>query len=65
MSPAELALFSNTTFAFYTYVAQILKKQSPVTEEEKLLLEVITSDSTTIAATLRKLLHCGEKQLNT
>ncbi|KAM4573665.1 uncharacterized protein PAE49_008419 [Odontesthes bonariensis] len=41
-----------------TYIDKILKKQSPVTEEEKLLLEVITSDSTTIAATLRKLLHC-------
>lgn len=35
-----------------------------MTEEEKLLLEVIRSDSTTIAATLKKLLHCGKKQLN-
>ncbi|XP_031593833.1 uncharacterized protein LOC116318825 [Oreochromis aureus] len=41
-----------------TYIDKILKKQSPVTEEEKLLLEVIRSDSTTIAATLKKLLHC-------
>ncbi|KAL4004018.1 TIMELESS-interacting protein [Sarotherodon galilaeus] len=41
-----------------TYIDKILKKQSPVTEEEKLLLEVISSDSTTIAATLKKLLHC-------
>ncbi|XP_069018533.1 serine-rich adhesin for platelets [Embiotoca jacksoni] len=41
-----------------THIDKILKKQSPVTEEEKLLLEVITSDSTTIATTLKKLLHC-------
>ncbi|KAM7414091.1 hypothetical protein PAMA_019082 [Pampus argenteus] len=41
-----------------TYIDKILKKESPVTDEEKLLLEVITSDSTTIAATLQKLLHC-------
>ncbi|XP_044048978.1 uncharacterized protein YMR317W isoform X2 [Siniperca chuatsi] len=41
-----------------TYIDKILKKESPVTEEEKLLLEVITSDSTTIATTLKKLLHC-------
>ncbi|XP_035498483.2 flocculation protein FLO11 isoform X2 [Scophthalmus maximus] len=41
-----------------TFVDKILKKQSPVTEEEKLLLDVITSDSVTIATTLRKLLHC-------
>ncbi|XP_056242275.1 uncharacterized protein LOC130175761 [Seriola aureovittata] len=41
-----------------TFIDKILKKESPVTEEEKLLLEVITSDSTTIATTLRKLLHC-------
>ncbi|XP_051239134.1 uncharacterized protein LOC127353694 [Dicentrarchus labrax] len=41
-----------------TYIDKILKKDSPVTEEEKLLLEVITSDSTTIATTLKKLLHC-------
>ncbi|XP_040894239.1 mucin-17 [Toxotes jaculatrix] len=41
-----------------TFADKILKKDSPVTEEEKLLLEVITSDSTTIATTLRKLLHC-------
>ncbi|XP_051808328.1 uncharacterized protein LOC110970213 [Acanthochromis polyacanthus] len=32
-----------------TYIDTILKKQSPVTEEEKLLLEVINSDSSTIA----------------
>ncbi|XP_068579288.1 uncharacterized protein [Cebidichthys violaceus] len=37
---------------------KILKKESPVTEEEKLLLEVITSDSVNIATTLKKLLHC-------
>ncbi|KAM9755072.1 uncharacterized protein ACNS7B_007734 [Menidia menidia] len=41
-----------------TYIDKILHKHSPATEEEKLLLEVIASDSTTIAATLRKLLHC-------
>ncbi|XP_067445113.1 nuclear factor of activated T-cells 5 [Thunnus thynnus] len=41
-----------------TYIDKILKKESPVTEEEKLLLEVITSDTTTIATTLQKLLHC-------
>ncbi|XP_041852518.1 uncharacterized protein LOC121647289 isoform X2 [Melanotaenia boesemani] len=41
-----------------TYIDKIMKKQSPATQEEKLLLEVITSDSTTIVATLRKLLHC-------
>ncbi|XP_060932392.1 uncharacterized protein LOC133009008 [Limanda limanda] len=41
-----------------TFIDKILKKESPVTEEEKLLLDVITSDSTTIATTLRKLLHC-------
>ncbi|KAK9517238.1 hypothetical protein VZT92_025123 [Zoarces viviparus] len=41
-----------------TYIDKILKKESPVTEEEKLLLEVITSDSVNIAATLKKLLHC-------
>ncbi|XP_045892828.1 uncharacterized protein LOC123961461 [Micropterus dolomieu] len=41
-----------------TYIDKILKKERPVTEEEKLLLEVITSDSTTIATTLKKLLHC-------
>ncbi|XP_071346139.1 uncharacterized protein [Trachinotus anak] len=41
-----------------TFIDKILKKGSPVTDEEKLLLEVITSDSTTIATTLRKLLHC-------
>uniref|UniRef100_A0A1A8DDP8 TERF1-interacting nuclear factor 2 N-terminal domain-containing protein n=1 Tax=Nothobranchius kadleci TaxID=1051664 RepID=A0A1A8DDP8_NOTKA len=41
-----------------TYIDKILKKQSPVTAEEKLLLEVITSDSKTIAAVLKNLLHC-------
>ncbi|XP_034083008.1 uncharacterized protein LOC117553253 [Gymnodraco acuticeps] len=41
-----------------THIDKILKKASPVTEEEKLLLEVITSDSKSIAATLKKLLHC-------
>ncbi|XP_030586828.1 uncharacterized protein LOC115781337 [Archocentrus centrarchus] len=41
-----------------TYIDKILKKQSPVTEEEKLLLEVITSDPATIATTLKKLLRC-------
>ncbi|XP_053283885.1 uncharacterized protein LOC128445124 isoform X1 [Pleuronectes platessa] len=41
-----------------TFIDKILKKESPVTEEEKLLLDVITSDSTAIAITLRKLLHC-------
>uniref|UniRef100_A0A1A8JDI7 TERF1-interacting nuclear factor 2 N-terminal domain-containing protein n=1 Tax=Nothobranchius kuhntae TaxID=321403 RepID=A0A1A8JDI7_NOTKU len=41
-----------------TYIDKILKKQSPVTAEEKLLLEVITSDSKTIASVLKNLLHC-------
>ncbi|CAN9498682.1 unnamed protein product [Ophioblennius macclurei] len=41
-----------------THIDEILKKQTPVTEEEKLLLNVITSDSAAIAATLRKLLRC-------
>ncbi|XP_047452676.1 uncharacterized protein LOC125015065 isoform X2 [Mugil cephalus] len=41
-----------------TYIDKILKKQNPVTEEEKLLLEVITSDSMTIATTLKTLLNC-------
>ncbi|XP_028286688.1 uncharacterized protein LOC114451908 [Parambassis ranga] len=41
-----------------TYIDKILRKQSPETEEEKLLLEVVTSDSITIAATLKRLLHC-------
>ncbi|KAM8890947.1 uncharacterized protein AB9W97_011709 [Spinachia spinachia] len=41
-----------------TYIDQILQKESPVTEEEKLLMEVITSDSANIATTLKKLLHC-------
>ncbi|XP_011474926.1 uncharacterized protein LOC101156085 isoform X2 [Oryzias latipes] len=42
-----------------TYIDKIMRKESPVTEEEKLLLEVITSNSATIAATLRNLLHCA------
>ncbi|XP_068460080.1 uncharacterized protein [Clinocottus analis] len=41
-----------------TYIDTILKKESPVTEEEKLLLEVIASGSADIASTLKKLLHC-------
>ncbi|GLD67608.1 uncharacterized protein AKAME5_001894500 [Lates japonicus] len=41
-----------------TFIDKILQKNSPVTEEEKLLLEVVTSDSKTIATTLRKPLHC-------
>nr|XP_046249798.1 uncharacterized protein LOC124061693 [Scatophagus argus] len=41
-----------------TYIDKLLKKESPVSEEEKLLLEVICSDSMTIATTLKKLLHC-------
>ncbi|XP_073328732.1 uncharacterized protein [Pagrus major] len=41
-----------------TYIDKILKKGSPVTEDERLLLEVITSDSMTIATTLKNLLHC-------
>lgn len=35
-----------------------------MTEEEKLLLEVIASDSTTITTTLKKLLHCGKKEIS-
>ncbi|XP_020498246.2 serine-rich adhesin for platelets [Labrus bergylta] len=41
-----------------TYVDKILMKNSPVTEEEKLLVEVVTSAPLTIATTLKKLLHC-------
>ncbi|XP_068169623.1 uncharacterized protein [Antennarius striatus] len=41
-----------------TYIDKLLKKNNPETEEEKMLLEVINSDSTTIATTLKKLLHC-------
>ncbi|XP_028306050.1 uncharacterized protein LOC114465321 [Gouania willdenowi] len=41
-----------------TYVDRIMKKNSPVTEDEKLLLDVITSDCTEITATLKNLLHC-------
>ncbi|KAK5923024.1 hypothetical protein CgunFtcFv8_000030 [Champsocephalus gunnari] len=41
-----------------THIDKILRKASPVTEEEKLLLDVITSDSTSIAAALNKLLRC-------
>ncbi|XP_034390585.1 uncharacterized protein LOC117732070 [Cyclopterus lumpus] len=41
-----------------TYIDTILKKESPVTEEEKLLLEVIASDSADIATTLKNLLQC-------
>ncbi|XP_039987857.1 uncharacterized protein LOC120792685 isoform X2 [Xiphias gladius] len=42
-----------------TFIDKILKKDSPVTEEEQLLLEVFTLDSMTIAKTVRKLLHHG------
>lgn len=35
-----------------------------MTEEEKLLLEVIASDSATIVTTLKKLLHCGKKEIS-
>ncbi|XP_029992429.1 uncharacterized protein LOC115420940 isoform X2 [Sphaeramia orbicularis] len=41
-----------------TYIDKILKKDHPVNEEEKLLLDVIGSDSTTIGTTLKRLLHC-------
>ncbi|XP_041650849.1 uncharacterized protein LOC121514686 [Cheilinus undulatus] len=41
-----------------TYIDKVQKKQSPVSEEEKLLLEIISSDTATIATTLRKLLQC-------
>ncbi|KAK2841734.1 hypothetical protein Q5P01_011934 [Channa striata] len=41
-----------------TYIDKLLRKSSPVTEEEKLLLDVIHRDSTAIATTLKKLLHC-------
>lgn len=36
-----------------------------MTEEEKLLLDVITSDPVTIATTLKQLLHCGKEQHRT
>ncbi|XP_058501090.1 uncharacterized protein LOC131469781 isoform X1 [Solea solea] len=42
----------------HTFIDQILKKKSPVTEDEKLLVDIVTSDSVTIATTLRRLLHC-------
>ncbi|XP_034541703.1 uncharacterized protein LOC117814464 [Notolabrus celidotus] len=41
-----------------TYADKMLKRESPETEEEKMLFKVVTSDSTTIATTLKKLLHC-------
>lgn len=53
---AVIILFLNMGF----FVNQLLKKESPTNEEERLLLEVISSDSATIATTLKKLLHCGE-----
>lgn len=34
-----------------------------MTEEEKLLLDVIASDSQTITTTLKKLLHCGKTMI--
>lgn len=34
-----------------------------MTDEEQLLLNVITSDSTTIAETLKDLLQCGKKNV--
>ncbi|XP_029289036.1 uncharacterized protein LOC115009287 isoform X2 [Cottoperca gobio] len=37
---------------------KLLKKEIPASEEEKLLLEAITSDSMNIATTLKKLLRC-------
>lgn len=52
---------TRSLFSVHKCALQIMRKESPVTEEEKLLLEVITSNSATIAATLRNLLHCGEK----
>ncbi|KAM3609737.1 uncharacterized protein V6R79_019634 [Siganus canaliculatus] len=48
----------NSVLPENTYIDKIMKKKSPVSEEEKFLLEIIVSDSTTIAATLKKLLHC-------
>ncbi|XP_036068426.1 uncharacterized protein LOC112152613 isoform X2 [Oryzias melastigma] len=42
-----------------TYIAEIMRKDGPMTAEDRLLLELITSKSDTIAATLRTLLHCG------
>lgn len=41
-----------------TYIDTLLKKESPVTQEEKLLLEVVSSDPAAIATALKKLLHC-------
>ncbi|XP_074533953.1 uncharacterized protein LOC141796625 [Halichoeres trimaculatus] len=41
-----------------TCADKILKKGSPMTEEEKMLLKVVTSDSVLIAKTLKKLLQC-------
>lgn len=35
-----------------------------MTEEEKLLLEVIASDSATITTTPKELLHCGKKEIS-
>ncbi|KAF6723733.1 TERF1-interacting nuclear factor 2 [Oryzias melastigma] len=45
-----------------TYIAEIMRKDGPMTAEDRLLLELITSKSDTIAATLRTLLHCARDQ---
>ncbi|CAJ1057013.1 A-agglutinin anchorage subunit isoform X5 [Xyrichtys novacula] len=41
-----------------TCADKILRQGSPVTQEEKMLIEVLASDSASIATTLKKLLHC-------
>lgn len=42
-------------------VNQILDRSGPATEEERLLLEVFTADSESIATTIKKLQQCGMK----
>lgn len=42
-------------------VYQILKKSRPATDDERLLLELVTCDPVAIAPTLKNLLRCGKK----
>lgn len=48
------------SFPFVMLVSQILDRRGPVTEEERLLLEVFAADSASLATTLKTLLHCGK-----
>lgn len=47
-----------------TYIDKMLKKNSHMNKEEKLLLELITDDSTPIATTLKTLFHCDSASFN-